>query len=713
VYREEQKSQEKALSGAARTFALLVDNELHAREAVLRTLAKSPDLAKGDWQGFYAYAKKMAPTPESTIILLLPNGEQLLNTRLPFGSPLPKRSASNRQDLTQKYGADKTIVSDVFISSIGKRHDFTIQVPVHIGDGAPSFLVMGINAFEMNKLMAAQRFPEQWVGTVVDRQGQVVARSRDPDQYTGKVIRDYSRRILASTAEGTYPSVTLEGIPVKAFFSHIPIADWKVLISIPEAEIQRGAIRAATFLAGILFILLIFAIAAARWVAQWVITPIEDLGKAAERLGRGQEVTYVSRGLQEADLVGHTIVEASRRIQRSTAELRQRVDDAVSATRRAERALLQSQKLEALGRLTGGIAHEFNNLLQTLATSLQLAGMTTREPRTQALVQTSQKAVERAGALTRQLSVFGRVQDARLETVDMKNQITGFLQLIEGALPGNIGLDIDFADDLWPVTLDALQLELALLNIALNARDAMPSGGVLRLEVGNTALREPAHGLPAGEYVHLRMTDNGSGMTAEALSKALDPFFTTKAVGKGSGMGLTQAYGFATQANGTLVLKSAEGEGTSVEIYLPRATGPAVASSAPGPVDPMRVLTDRTASRATVLFVEDDALVREAVVPALQAAGIDVLVAETGDDALAILDGGGLIDALLSDIVMPGRTSGIDLAAIARERFPRMKVILATGYSEQRITLPGVRLLAKPYEITKVIALLLHRDEPG
>jgi signal transduction histidine kinase len=705
VYQEERKNQEKALIGGARSFALLVDNELQTREAILRTLAKSPVLAQGDLPGFHAYAKALAPTPETTIILKLPNGEQLLNTRVPFGSPLPKRGASDLPELTRKHGADFTVVSDMYVSSIGKSHNFAVQVPVKTNDGTSSFLAMGINAIELNKLMAAQRFPEQWIGTIVDRQGKVVARSRDPQQYVGMPIRDYSRRILESTSEGSYPSVTLEGIPVKAFFSPIPIAGWKVLISIPDAEIRRVAVRAATFLATILLILLVFAIVAARWVAHRVITPIEDLGKAAEGLGRGREVTYRAHGLREVDMVGHTIVQASKQIQRSTSELQQRVDEAVSATKRAERTLLQSQKLEALGRLTGGIAHEFNNLLQTLATSLQLVGMTTREPRTESLIQTSQKAVDRAAALTRQLSVFGRVQDARMETVDVKGQITGFLQLIEGALPGNIQFTVHFADELWPVTLDTLQLELALLNIALNARDAMPSGGILRLEVGNIAFCEPTHGLEPGDYVRLCMTDNGSGMTPEALSKALDPFYTTKAVGKGSGMGLTQAYGFATQTNGTLILRSVEGEGTTVDIYLPRATGPMVTSSASVHKDQAKEIAG---TRGTILFVEDDRLVREAVVPALQAAGIDVLVTETGDDALAILESGRPIHALFSDIVMPGQTSGVDLAKIVRARFPEIKVILATGYSEQRLTLPGVQLLAKPYEITKAIELLLE-----
>jgi signal transduction histidine kinase/CheY-like chemotaxis protein len=612
----------------------------------------------------------------------------------------------------RKHGADTTLISDLFFAPLGKRYDFTVQVPIKLDQDIPYFLAMGISASQLQKLLTAQRFPKQWIGTIVDREGVVVARSRDPEQFTGKRIRDQSRHRLATTREGTYPSVTLEGIRVKAFYSHIPIADWTVLISIPESELQRSSVHAATFLAGLMIILLVVAIVAARLVANRVIRPIEELGKAAEGLGRGDEVTYVPQRLREVDLVGRSIVDASKRIHHSTTDLKQRVAEAVSATERAERALLQSQKLEALGRLTGGIAHEFNNLLQTLSTSLELAKLTSAETRVQSLIETCKKAVERATALTRQLSVFGRVQDARLVTVLPYEQIEGFLRLVKGTLPGNIELSVHLADKLWPVRIDPLQFELALLNIALNAKDAMPAGGSLRLEVDNQSLTDAPGELPPGDYVRIAVADSGSGIPAELISKVLDPFFTTKPVGKGTGMGLPQAYGFARQAGGALVLKSAEGQGTTVEIYLPRASDTAPHS----PIETREHADEdaataahaenAAASRGVILFVEDDHLVRESVVPALKAAGFAVLVAETGEQAEAMFQSGLLVDAMLSDIVMPGQLSGIALARLAKSRFPHMKIILTTGYTDQRVNIPGVQLLAKPYEITEVVDLL-------
>jgi signal transduction histidine kinase len=707
VYQEEQKSQEKAMVEAARAFALLVNTELQTKEWILRTLTKSPALANGDWHAFYDYAREISPSTETTIIVMRADGAQLLNTRRPFGAPLPKSTVSNLPELGRKRGDDNTLVSDVFVASVGKRFDFAIRVPVKVDDRLPYFLVMGVNAAELDRVMTAQGFPQQWIATIVDRQGKVVTRSRETAQYVGKPVSDYSRRILSSATEGVYPSVALDGVPVKVFFSHLALADWRAMISIPEADIRRSAVKAASFMAAGLVVLLAFSVLAARRLARLVTTPIYRLGVAAERLGRGEDVDYMPHGMREADTVGQIMVQASLKIQRANADLQQRVDEAVAATRHAERALLQSRKLEALGRLTGGIAHEFNNVLQTLTTCLQLAGLTTQEPRTRGLLQTGRKAVERAAELTRQLSAFGRIQDARIETVDLGERITGFLPLIAGTLPGDIAFHKHF-EDAGPVTLDPLQLELALLNIALNARDAMPAGGILTLMVGKTTLIDGDHGLLSGEYAHIRMTDTGAGMTSEELSHAMDPFYTTKEIGKGSGLGLSQAYAFAVQAGGTLVLSSQSGKGTTVDIYLPKAAGPMSTSSAPASATEN---SRPSLNSGSILFVEDDPLVREAVIPALEEAGFMLRVAESGDQALDMLSENHGFDFLFSDVVMPGGISGIELAKEVKRRFPHMKIILATGYSDERVNIPGVHLLAKPYDVSSVIARLTHSAE--
>jgi len=298
---------------------------------------------------------------------------------------------------------------------------------------------------------------------------------------------------------------------------------------------------------------------------------------------------------------------------------------------------------------------------------------------------------------------FGKVQDARLQTVRLKEAISAAMSLLNSALPSNIDLVTRIDEGLWPVTIDPLQFELALLNILINARDAMPMGGIVKLDIRNNVLSEPAGSLAPGDYVSVIIADNGKGMSPEVLSKALDPFFTTKGIDKGTGLGLPQAYGFATQANGTLILDSVEGKGTTVTIHLPRATLEVL------PVGPEARGSQEPAATGTLLFVEDDALVREAVGPALEAAGFQVIVARNGEEAVAHLEVNQTIGLVFSDIVMPGSISGIDLAKIVKTRFPHIQIVLATGYSDKRVDLPGVPLLAKPYKITEAIHILTEQ----
>ena len=292
---------------------------------------------------------------------------------------------------------------------------------------------------------------------------------------------------------------------------------------------------------------------------------------------------------------------------------------------------------------------------------------------------------------------FGRVQDVRVETVDTAAHLAEMRHLLEGALPANVTLDFEVRREVWPVTVDPAQLELALLNLVINARDAMPGGGRIALRARNAHL--PQGELAAGDYVELAVADSGEGMPAEVMARALDPFFTTKGVGKGSGMGLPQAYGFARQGGGTLTLDSAPGRGTTVRIYLPRSRGP-VSVAAPEAAPALPVM------HARVLVVEDDEQVRETVSAALRTAGFDIHTAASGDEAMQRIDSGERFDAVLSDIVMPGSLSGVELARRLRLQHPGIGVVLVTGYSDHAVDVPGVQALAKPYEVHEVVSAL-------
>ncbi|MEW6763924.1 MAG: ATP-binding protein [Pseudomonadota bacterium] len=700
VYREEQKSQMQSVSESARAFALMVDNELQARTAVLHTLATSPALQHGELREFYEHARRMAPGWDTVIVLADLDGRQLLNTRKPFGAALPQRRSSNVGALMRAGGPAGIYVSDLFMAPIGKVPDYTVQVPVVIDGAVRYHLLLGVHVATLQKLVERQQFRGNWTATIIDRQGVVLARSRHPERFVGKPVRAYSRNLLAAAREGVYDSRTLEGTDVRAFFSTVPMSDWKVLVSIPVSEIRRVPLEAAAMLALLMATLLAAGVLAARRLAGRAIVPIEYLGRSADLLGQGKEPDYRPQGIVEIDSVAQRMLEAGRQVRQSQQELQQRVAEAVAQAERAQGALLKAQKLESLGRLTGGIAHEFNNLLQTLSTALQLAELTTTQEKIRGLVQTCRKTVQRATALTGQLGAFGRIQEARQETVDAGVQLASALQLLRGALREDIRLEVDCEEALWPVTVEPLQFDLALLNLAVNARDAMPRGGLLRIEARN--MHTPPQPLAPGDWVRLRVADEGCGMAPEVLAHALDPFFTTKGQGQGSGLGLAQAYAFATQSQGLLVLDSAPGAGTRVDIWLPRARQP-VSGSAAAPA-----ALPAPSTRGTVLFVEDDPLVREAVGQALRECGFAVLAAEDGERAVALLEGGARPAVVFSDIVMPGAVSGIDLATVVRQRFPRLPVVLATGYTERQVALPGVQVLAKPYPIEKLVALLAH-----
>ncbi|WP_207481702.1 PAS domain-containing protein [Arenibaculum pallidiluteum] len=363
---------------------------------------------------------------------------------------------------------------------------------------------------------------------------------------------------------------------------------------------------------------------------------------------------------------------------------------------RLESRLREAQKLEAVGRLTGGIAHDFNNLLQALSGCLRLVRRKSSEPALEPLVETGLQTVERGAKLTQQLLAFARRQDLRPEAVDLRKRILGMSDLLARALREDIRLEIDAEEGLWPVDIDATQFELAILNLAVNARDAMPRGGELRIRARNVTgseIRTEFAGVePAGHFVRISVSDSGEGMPPEVLARAFEPFFTTKDVGRGSGLGLSQVYGFVRQSGGQIRIASRPGDGTDVLLMLPRSGGQPVAAEA---VE----RPEQVASGARILLVEDDPAVAAMLAEGLADLGYEVSQAPGPKEALALLSGTGRIDLLLSDIVMPGGMNGVELARTARRIRPGIRVLLATGYSEGIAVGGEFRIIPKPFRI--------------
>ncbi|MFH0299177.1 ATP-binding protein [Bradyrhizobium sp. 31Argb] len=380
-----------------------------------------------------------------------------------------------------------------------------------------------------------------------------------------------------------------------------------------------------------------------------------------------------------------------------TATLEQRVEQRtadllkeVAAREKAQEQLRHAQKMEIIGQLTGGIAHDFNNLLMAVMGNLEL--LRKRLPsdqRLHRLIDGAMQGAERGASLTQRLLAFARQQDLRVEPVDLRALIRGMSNLLERSLGPRIALHLDLPEGLPPARIDANQLELAILNLAINARDAMSDGGAIDIKVSeNQAAKDPA--LMPGCYLKLSVIDTGSGMSPEILKRAIEPFFSSKPLGKGTGLGLSMVHGLAVQLGGTLQLSSIEGQGTTATLMLPVAT---VLAEAASPAPPSRKLK----RSAVILFVDDDPLIAMSTTEMLEDLGHRVIGATSGLHALDILRSEQPLDLMMTDHVMPGMT-GLELAAATRKVRPSLPILLATGYAELpdgvQVDLPR---LAKPY----------------
>jgi PAS domain S-box-containing protein len=375
----------------------------------------------------------------------------------------------------------------------------------------------------------------------------------------------------------------------------------------------------------------------------------------------------------------------------------------------ARAALAQSQKMEALGQLTGGIAHDFNNLLHVMKNSVEIVTrrLPDAEPAVRRYLDMIKRNADRAASVTQRLLAFSRQQPLDPKPLELKWLVSGMADLLRNALGERISIEVVHGSGTWPVAADANQLETAILNLALNARDAMPEGGKLIIESSNAFLDESyaaAHAeVRAGQYVMIAISDTGSGMSKETIARAFDPFFTTKQPGLGTGLGLSQVFGFVKQSGGHAKIYSEIDQGTTIKLYLPRlavAGGPMVR-------EPEPVLA-RNASE-TILLVEDDDDVRNFTADVLGELGYQVTVASDGKVALAVLEKLSRIDLLLTDVGLPNGMNGRQLAEEVRRRRPEIKVLYTTGYARNAIVHhgrldPGVELIVKPFSQSSLAA---------
>ncbi|WP_420140035.1 ATP-binding protein [Sphingomonas sp.] len=373
----------------------------------------------------------------------------------------------------------------------------------------------------------------------------------------------------------------------------------------------------------------------------------------------------------------------------SVSAANRRLQAEIAGRRDVEEALRQSQKMEAMGQLTGGVAHDFNNLLMVASSGMELLDRTTDPVRRDRLKDGIRQAIDRGAKLTQQLLTFARRSPLTPEVIDVGARLRGLEDLLERSLREDITIAFDFSPGLWPIEVDASQLDVAVLNIAINARDAMPDGGIITISASNM----PASSEREQDMVQVCVHDSGTGIAPDMLKKVFEPFFTTKGVGSGTGLGLSQVYGFVQASGGNVRIDSELGVGTSVALLFPRSTHAV-------PVSPDKVVTvEGSGHDTTVLVAEDDDHVAELVCEMLGELGYAAHRVTNATEALLLVKDGTPFDLVLSDMIMPGKMNGLELARQVSKHRPDLPVVLMTGFSEAAASAAaeGFPLLAKPY----------------
>lgn len=440
------------------------------------------------------------------------------------------------------------------------------------------------------------------------------------------------------------------------------------------------------------------------------------LGPAYPWLGNVVVLDSPLDGARMLPLVDKALRSRRRQYQARDAlqDMQRRLETASGESDVAERTKRQNQKMDAIGQLAAGIAHDFNNLLTSIGGSFELIDRRLRQGRTEGLdgvLQMGQEAVGRAARLTHRLLAFSSRQSLRHQCVDLRQLLD--MQRLQAGLSRDVNLNVQLADDLWPAAADDGQLQEALDNLLLNACEAMPNGGVLRIEACNRQVARQGlgeTGLAQGDYLCLSIIDDGQGMSQGTLDHAFEPFFSTKPVGQGIGLGLSMVYGFSRQSHGHVALHSRIGHGTQVDLYLPRYLDEVAT-----PLPPAR--SPRRAKGRHILLVEDDAHVRQLLCEALDEAGFDCHSLSDANAALQVLRSSQAVDLLLSDVGLPGM-NGRQLAEIARTLRPQLPVLFITGYAEtamarEAFLAPGMQLICKPFELKQLqdqVAQMLGSD---
>jgi signal transduction histidine kinase/CheY-like chemotaxis protein len=693
TYRSEQTMIERNLQDTSRALSMVVDAELSTRAAVLQVLADSYLLDAGaaisaaDLARFEEQARRAVDTGGEGGLQLIDGAHVLLDTRLPAGSASPLPRATGVGSAARQH-VEATLLP-LQASPDGAGLSASIIQPVRRNGETLLELKFVILPSELQAIIDKQDLPPDAVATILDTTGTVVARHPGGASYAGRAATPDLMKLMRTRREGRFDSVSLDGNRMLGYFS-TSSRGWTYLTATPRSEFSQSVPQAVRNVALGALALLALAVGAAAWVARRIVRPIVGLKATAARMQAGQPVERRATGIAECDDVSAAMADASTSMREARRELERQVAVAIAQTRDAEQRTSQNRRVEALGRLTGGVAHDFNNVLGIISNSAHLMQRQTDSPALAAPLAAMLRAVEVGSRQIQYLLRFAGRQKVAPRVVDLARYLVEVREMMGIVLGKRIEISLDIAKDLPCVKVDTSELELALINLALNARDAMSIGGKVGIQA-RLAAAEETRSLPPRRYVVIAFGDTGAGIASDVIDQVFEPFFTTKEAGKGTGLGLSQVRGFCSQAGGTAIVSSALGMGTTVLLVLPAADAPV------GPPEPTAPAPDaRGMEGRKVLLVEDNTELGEVTAALLESFGFEVRRASGAEQAMEVLAQEGPVDVVLSDVLMPGAMDGLTMARALRESHPGLPVVLISGYSGALTEARDFVVLRKP-----------------
>ena len=701
----ERTSLEHGIRETARALSLAVDGQVAVAKSILDALAANSSLKAGDYRTFRSEAEEFLKDHDGWISIVDETGQQHINTKVPRDAPLPR--TDNREWLHNIFGARPYYVTNAITGPVVKEAFVAISRRISISGSTPMVITLALAPETLSRVLLEQGMPSGWYGVIADRGGVIIGRTQS------KNLIGRPMTIRTAPPGGFVRARTWEGEPVYIGWSTSNVTGWSTGVAAPAAIFDNLLLYAWIKIGSLAILSIALALTAALYVGRLLTKPLGDLvtevlSDSPQKLANRAPIKeFNTLALAFRTKVSELIAAAQARdsaqaeLSQLNRELEQRVQSRMAEIELLGERLFQLQKQESIGRLTGGIAHDFNNLLTAVIGNLELLAKRRADHPALRFVTNAQQAARRGAELTAQLLAFSRKQNLDPKPLDVNASVRAMAEMFRSTLGGTIRIETQLAPEPLPALADQTQLDLILLNLAINARDAMPAGGLLTIETNFRTLdtvEQTPEAPPPGDYVVIAVSDTGTGMSEEVRSQIFEPYFTTKPLGKGSGLGLPHVLGVTKQSGGGLRIRSNPDLGTTVEVYLPRCRDAAAEMPSAPPHAP------NTFKQTRVLLVDDDPDVRAVAANMLRELGCFVVEVGNGDAAIErVRKQEDIFDAAVIDYAMPGK-NGAEAANEIRSINPDISILIMTGYADaQRLSeLWQGPLLKKPFDLLQL-----------